>query len=60
MENVKSLKKEMIMICHQMYKNGFINATDGNVSAKFQKHEILITRSRAHKGFLTEEVMMAV
>jgi len=55
MKNIKRLKKEMIKICHQMYKKGFINATDGNVSVRFEKHEILITRSGTHKGFLTLE-----
>lgn len=54
MISIKSLKEEIIKVCHLMYEKGFICATDGNVSLKFQKSEILITASGTHKGLLKD------
>ncbi len=49
------LKKEIISVCDLMYKKGLICATDGNVSVRYQKSEILITASGTHKGLLKED-----
>jgi L-fuculose-phosphate aldolase len=38
-----------------MYQQGFIAATDGNVSAKLSKKYLLLTPSGVHKGFLDED-----
>jgi len=55
MLSTKSLKKDIMKVCDLMYKKGYICATDGNVSIRFQKHEMLITASGTHKGLLEED-----
>ncbi len=55
MIRLKTLRKEIVKVCRLMYERGFICATDGNVSIKFQENEILITPSGTHKGLLTED-----
>ncbi len=54
MISIKSLKEEIMEVCNLMYEKGYICATDGNVSVKFQKSELLITASGAHKGLLKD------
>ncbi len=55
MLSIKSIKKDIIAVCRLMYEKGYISATDGNVSVRFQKHEMLITATGTHKGLLKEE-----
>lgn len=45
----------MVEICQRTYRQGFIAALDGNVSARLGRDRVLVTPSGFHKGFLREE-----
>jgi L-fuculose-phosphate aldolase len=50
------LRRYLVEICHRMYRQGYIAAGDGNVSAKLDDGErVLVTPSGFHKGFIHEE-----
>jgi L-fuculose-phosphate aldolase len=44
----------IIDICHRLYTNGFVMATDGNVSVRLENGRILTTRTSVNKGMVTE------
>jgi L-fuculose-phosphate aldolase len=48
------LRKKLVEVCHRMYRQGYIAAGDGNVSAKIDDERILVTPTGFHKGFVTE------
>ena len=49
------LRKHLVEICHRMYRQGYIAAGDGNVSAKLDDERVLVTPTGLHKGFVTED-----
>jgi L-fuculose-phosphate aldolase len=50
------LRRHLVEICHRMYRQGYIAAGDGNVSAKLDGGErVLVTPTGMHKGFIKEE-----
>ena len=57
---VKKLKNEIVQISKRLYNRGLIVATDGNVSARLSKDEILITPKGKGKGFLTENDIVKI
>ncbi len=47
------LREFLAEICHRMYRQGYIAAGDGNVSAKMDDGErVLVTPTGFHKGFI--------
>ena len=54
------LRKQLVEICHRMYRQGFIAAGDGNVSCKLDDKRILVTPTGFHKGFITEDDLVIV
>ncbi|RME04172.1 MAG: class II aldolase/adducin family protein [Planctomycetota bacterium] len=48
MEN--QLRREIVEVCHRMYRRGWICATEGNVSVRLSGGRILITPSGVCKG----------
>ncbi|HBE01067.1 MAG TPA: class II aldolase family protein [Spirochaetia bacterium] len=58
--NEKTLRKEVVEVCHLLYKKGFIAAYDGNVSALINHDRILATPSGVCKGFITEEDLIVI
>jgi L-fuculose-phosphate aldolase len=47
------LRQHLVEICHRMYRQGYIAAGDGNVSAKLDDGErVLVTPTGFHKGFV--------
>ncbi len=60
MLRLKPSKKDIVTICRQMHLKGFICATDGNASIRFQKKEILVTPTGVHKGFLSERDIIII
>src|SRR5207302_138497 len=49
------LRRLLVEICHRMYRQGYIAAGDGNVSAKLDDGErVLVTPTGFHKGFIKE------
>jgi L-fuculose-phosphate aldolase len=49
------LRKLLTEICHRMYRQGYIAAGDGNVSAKLDGGRVLVTPTGFHKGFIKED-----
>jgi L-fuculose-phosphate aldolase len=49
------LRRHLVEICRRMYRQGYIAAGDGNVSAKLDEERVLVTPSGFHKGFLAED-----
>ena len=55
------LRRHLVEICHRMYRQGYIAAGDGNVSARFDDDErVLVTPTGFHKGFIAEEDLSVV
>jgi L-fuculose-phosphate aldolase len=47
------LRELLVEVCHRMYRQGYIAAGDGNVSAKMDDGErVLVTPTGLHKGFV--------
>jgi L-fuculose-phosphate aldolase len=51
----QELRRHLVEICHRMYRQGFIAAGDGNVSAKLDDERVLVTPTGFHKGFIKED-----
>ena len=50
------LRQHLVEICHRLYRQGYIAAGDGNVSAKLDDGErVLVTPTGFHKGFIKED-----
>jgi L-fuculose-phosphate aldolase len=49
------LRRHLVEICHRMYRQGYIAAGDGNVSAKLDDERVLVTPTGFHKGFIGED-----
>jgi len=54
------LRSKLTEICHRMYRQGYIAAGDGNVSAKLDDERVLVTPTGFHKGFLKESDLVIV
>lgn len=54
------LRQLLVEICHRMYRQGYIAAGDGNVSAKLDDERILVTPTGYHKGFIKEDDLVIV
>ncbi len=54
------LRSQLVEICRRMYRQGYIAAGDGNVSAKIDGERVLLTPSGFHKGLLTEADLVIV
>ena len=51
------------LICEigsRMYKNGFVVANDGNITARLNENEFLITPTGVSKGYMTPEMIVKV
>jgi L-fuculose-phosphate aldolase len=46
--------RSIVLICHKLYERGFVSATDGNVSARLECGNILITPTALNKGQVGE------
>ena len=54
------LREYLVEICHRMYRQGYIAAGDGNVSARFDEDRVLVTPSGFHKGFIKKDDLVVV
>jgi L-fuculose-phosphate aldolase len=54
------LRAHLTEICHRMYRQGFIVAGDGNVSAKLDDERVLVTPTGFHKGFIGADDLVVV
>jgi len=54
MASRSEIARSIVLICHKLYERGFVTATDGNVSAKLECGNILITPTALNKGQVGE------
>lgn len=54
------LRRQLVEICHRMYRQGMIAAGDGNVSVRFDDDAVLVTPSGFHKGFIGPDDLIVV
>ncbi|MBI5020130.1 MAG: class II aldolase/adducin family protein [Ignavibacteriales bacterium] len=50
----------LIDICHRLYANRFVAATDGNVSVRLDNGNFLTTRTAINKGMVTAEDLIEI
>jgi len=53
-------RKDIVEIAKRLYQAGYIRGADGNLSIRLSDEKILITPSRAAKGFMQPEDMVIV
>lgn len=58
MKKEKHIREIIIEIGKRMYEKGFIVASDGNISARYDEERIIITPSGVCKGFLNEDELI--
>ena len=54
------LRRTLTDVCHRMYRQGYIAAGDGNVSARIDDERVLVTPTGFHKGLITEDDLVVV
>ena len=52
--------QQLVDICHRLYAKGFVAATDGNVSVRFENGNVLTTRTSVNKGMVSAEDLVEV
>jgi L-fuculose-phosphate aldolase len=60
MENKNKNIEILINICHRLYANRFVTATDGNVSVRLDNGNVLTTRTGINKGMVSEDDLIEV
>lgn len=55
-----SLRQKLVEVCHKVYRNGFVTAYDGNISAITDNNTFLITRSGVCKGDVTDDDILEI
>lgn len=58
--NEEALRRRIVAVCRRLDGLGFVPATDGNVSARLARGEILITPTRAAKGSLVPARLLVI
>ena len=58
--NEHETKELMCEIGSRMYKNGFVVANDGNITAKLNENEFLSTPTSVSKGYMTPDMIVKV
>jgi L-fuculose-phosphate aldolase len=48
------IARSIVLVCHKLYEKGFVSATDGNVSARLECGNVLVTPSGLNKGQIGE------
>ena len=54
------LARHIVAVCRDLYKNGFVTATDGNVSARLPNGNILATPTSVNKGRVNDSDLVEV
>ncbi len=60
MNNELELKQLIVDIGKRLWTRAYISANDGNISAKLNDNEILITPAKVSKGFMNMEMIIKV
>ncbi len=54
MASRSDIARSIVLACHRLYERGFVTATDGNVSARLECGNILVTPTALNKGQVGE------
>lgn len=54
----RSVRSGIVEAGRRMYMRGYISGSDGNISARISKNEIIATPSGVSKGFMTEDMLV--
>ncbi len=60
LKNEDEHRKDIVEICRRTYKQGWIAASDGNVSVRLPRNRVLTTPTKLHKGFITERDLVII
>ncbi len=60
MQNLYSLKRDLVEAGRRVYERGFVASNDGNISARIDDKRVLITPTGVSKGFMKPEDMILV
>jgi len=60
MSSRADIVRSIVLICHKLYDRGFVTATDGNVSARLECGNILVTPTALNKGQVGESDLVEV
>ena len=52
----KSLRREMLRVCHLLYERSYVVSSDGNISVRLDDGRIIATPTQTCKGRMTEEM----
>ncbi len=55
-----ALRRELVEICHHLYRRFYLVGGDGNVSVRLDERRFLVTPSGRNKGFVTPEELVMV
>ncbi len=58
--NIEQLKEEICMVCCNMWQLGWVAASDGNVSARLDDGNIIVTPTGISKSFITPEKLVII
>lgn len=56
----RELREQIVEVGRRCYERGYIVAADGNLSARLENGNLLVTPSGTNKGFLTPEMLVEV
>ena len=60
MENLNTLRSQIIEVGRRTYERGFVASNDGNISARLDEKRVLITPTGVSKGFMKKEDLVIV
>jgi L-fuculose-phosphate aldolase len=60
MQTERELRQKIVEIGRRIYDNGFVAASDGNISARLEDGTILTTPTMVCKGRMTEDILVLV
>lgn len=60
MSSRADIARSIVLVCHKLYDKGFVTATDGNVSARLECGNILVTPTSLNKGQVAESDLVEV
>ncbi|HMG33084.1 MAG TPA: class II aldolase/adducin family protein [Blastocatellia bacterium] len=60
MQTERELRQQIVEIGRRIYQNGFIAASDGNISARIADNRFLTTPTMVCKGRMTEDMLVVV
>jgi L-fuculose-phosphate aldolase len=57
---LQTIIADLVNVCHRVYDNGFVSATDGNISARLENGNILATPTAINKGMVSPDDLVIV